>query len=117
MAAKLLDIPSTIVMPKDASPAKGAATQGYGAQTQHLGKITFPLIQRNVTNILTATDSELIEAMRFFSERMKLVVEPIGCLGFAAALARQHTLSGKRLGVILSGGNVDMASYGRLLAG
>ncbi len=87
-----------------------------GAQTQHLGEITFPLIQNNVTDILTATDAELIEAMRFFAERLKLVVEPTGCLGFAAAHARRHALAGKRVGIVLSGGNVDIASYGTMLA-
>ena len=88
-----------------------------GAQTQHLGEITFPLIQNNVTDILTATDAELIDAMRFFAERLKLVVEPTGCLGFAAAHARRHSLAGKRVGIVLSGGNVDIASYGAMLAG
>jgi len=88
-----------------------------GAQTQHLGNITFPLIQQNVDNILTATDAELVEAMRFFFTRMKLVVEPTGCLGFAAVRAMKAQLKGQRVGVIVSGGNVDMERFCALMAG
>jgi threo-3-hydroxy-L-aspartate ammonia-lyase len=88
-----------------------------GAQTQHLGTLTFPIIRRDVTDILTATDPELIGAMRFFAERMKLVVEPTGCLGFAAARAMKPDLAGKRVGIIVSGGNVDLARYAEFLAG
>ncbi|MCM2972555.1 threo-3-hydroxy-L-aspartate ammonia-lyase [Larsenimonas suaedae] len=87
-----------------------------GAQTQHLGQITFPIIQRNVDDILTASDGELIECMAFLAERMKLVVEPTGCLGFAAARQMKDMLAGKRVGVILSGGNVDMARFAELLS-
>lgn len=87
-----------------------------GAQTQHLGAITFPLIQQNVDDILTASDDELIAAMTFFAERMKMVVEPTGCLGFAAARARKATLQGKKVGIIISGGNVDISRYAALLA-
>ena len=86
-----------------------------GAQTQHLGVLTFEIIQREVKDVLTATDGELVECMRFFAERMKLVVEPTGCLGFAAARAMKDALKGKRVGVILSGGNVDIARLCALL--
>jgi len=55
--------------------------------------------------------------MRFFAERMKMVVEPTGCLGFAAARAIKDQLKGKRVGVIVSGGNVDMERYAPFLAG
>jgi threonine dehydratase len=79
-----------------------------GAQTQHLGQLTFPIIRRDVEDVLTATDAQLVEAMRFFATRMKLVVEPTGCLGFAAARGMGKALAGKRVGVILSGGNVDL---------
>jgi threonine dehydratase len=85
-----------------------------GAQTQHLGQLTFEIIRRDVDDILTASDAELIDAMRFFAERMKIVVEPTGCLGFAAA--RRQPLRGQRVGVIVSGGNVDMQRFGALLA-
>ena len=87
-----------------------------GAQTQHLGAYTFAIIRRDVQDILTATDAQLIEAMRFFFTRMKLVVEPTGCLAFAAARAMKASLRGQRVGVILSGGNVDMARFCALMA-
>jgi len=85
-----------------------------GAQTQHLGRLTFDIIRRDVDDILTASDAELIEGMRFFAERMKMVVEPTGCLGFAAA--RRQARRGQRVGVIVSGGNVDMPRFAALLA-
>lgn len=88
-----------------------------GAQTQHLGQLTFPIIRRDVDDILTVSDAELVEAMRFFASRMKLVVEPTGCLGFAAARAMKDQLQGKRVGVLISGGNVDIDRYAALLAG
>ncbi|MBU1352585.1 MAG: threo-3-hydroxy-L-aspartate ammonia-lyase [Gammaproteobacteria bacterium] len=88
-----------------------------GAQTQHLGQITFPIIRRDVDDILTVSDTQLVDAMRFFATRMKLVVEPTGCLGFAAARARAAELKGKKVGVLISGGNVDMERFCNLLAG
>ena len=87
-----------------------------GAQTQHLGKLTFPIIQRDVDDILTVGDEQLRAEMRFFAERMKMVVEPTGCLGLAAARAMKEQLQGKRVGIIISGGNVDIARYAELLA-
>lgn len=87
-----------------------------GAQTQHLGNITFPIIRRDVDDILTVSDAQLVDAMRFFATRMKLVVEPTGCLGFAAARARAAELQGKKVGVLISGGNVDMERFCALLA-
>lgn len=88
-----------------------------GAQTQHLGQYTFPIIQQNVNDILTVSDKELVSCMRFLAERMKMVVEPTGCLGFAAARAMKNELRGKRVGIVISGGNVDIPSYARFLAG
>jgi len=90
-------------------------TLADGAQTQHLGQYTFQIIRRDVDDILTATDAQLVEAMRFFAERMKMVVEPTGCLGFAAACHAGLPLEGKRVGVILSGGNVDLKRYAQLV--
>jgi threonine dehydratase len=87
-----------------------------GAQTQHLGNLTFPIIQRDVDDILTASDEQLRAEMRFFAERMKMVVEPTGALGLAAARAIKDQLKGKRVGIIISGGNVDIARYAELLA-
>ncbi|GAB7546373.1 threo-3-hydroxy-L-aspartate ammonia-lyase [Cupriavidus sp. 8B] len=88
-----------------------------GAQTQHLGNYTFEIIRRDVDDIVTATDEELVDCMRFFASRMKLVVEPTGCLGFAAARAMKAELKGKRVGVIISGGNIDIDRFAALLAG
>jgi threonine dehydratase len=88
-----------------------------GAQTQHLGQCTFPIIRRDVDDILTASDEELVQCMRFFAERMKIVVEPTGCLGFAAAQRMKGQLRGKRIGILLSGGNIDLARLSGFLAG
>ena len=86
-----------------------------GAQTQSLGNFTFEIIRRGATDILTASDEELVDSMRFLAERMKIVVEPTGCLGFAAARSRFAELAGRRVGIILSGGNVDAARFAALV--
>jgi threonine dehydratase len=86
-----------------------------GAQTQHLGNYTFPIIRRDVADVLTVSDAQLVEAMGFIASRMKLVVEPTGCLGFAAVAGMQSALRGKRIGVLLSGGNIDLLRFCRLL--
>ena len=88
-----------------------------GALTPYLGQLTFGVIRQRVTDILTVTDPQLVATMKFFAERLKLVVEPTGCLGAAAAL--QGGLGfpeGARVGVILSGGNVDLTAYAGFLA-
>ncbi|ADU38156.1 threo-3-hydroxy-L-aspartate ammonia-lyase [Variovorax paradoxus] len=87
-----------------------------GAQTQHLGQYTFGIIQRDVNDIFTVTDDQLVEAMRFFAERMKMVVEPTGCLAFAGAIAAGKAIAGQRVGIVISGGNVDLSRYAALLA-
>ena len=87
-----------------------------GAQTQHLGQLTFPIILRDVDDIYTVTDSQLVDSMKFFASRMKIVVEPTGCLGFAAARAASQNWKGKRVGVIVSGGNIDDVRYASLLS-
>jgi threonine dehydratase len=87
-----------------------------GAQTQHLGELTFQIIRRDVEDVLTATDAQLVDAMRFFASRMKLVVEPTGCLGFVGARGMRDRVAGKRIGVVLSGGNVDLDRLCGLLA-
>lgn len=92
------------------------ATIADGAQTTATGSLTFPVIQKLVRGILTVTDAQLIATMRFFAERMKLVVEPTGCLAAAALLEGAITLPGKRVGVIVSGGNVDLAAYATYLS-
>jgi threonine dehydratase len=86
-----------------------------GAQTQALGSWPFAIIRRDVTDILTASDDELIDCMRFFATRMKIVTEPTGCLGFAAVRALGRRLSGQRVGVIISGGNIDAERLANLL--
>jgi len=87
-----------------------------GAVTTHLGELTFPVIQRHVKDIVTVTDAQLVDTMKFFAERMKIVVEPTGCLSSAAVLHQAVAVPGKRVGIIISGGNVDLAHYARLLA-
>ncbi len=87
-----------------------------GALTQSLGEYTFPIIKRYAHDILAVEDAKLIAAMQFFAERMKIVVEPTGCLGAAAVLREIVPVRGMRIGVILSGGNVDLAQYAACLA-
>jgi threonine dehydratase len=87
-----------------------------GAQTQAPGELTFAVIRALVSDILTVSDAQLIETMRFFVSRMKIVVEPTGCLAAAAVFSKQIDLTGKRVGIIISGGNVDPAALGRWLA-
>ena len=87
-----------------------------GAQTQHLGNYTFGIIKRDVNDILTASDADLVNAMKFFAARMKMVVEPTGCLGLAAALNTKDSLKGKRIGVLISGGNIDLERFCTLAA-
>ncbi|MBX9929377.1 MAG: threo-3-hydroxy-L-aspartate ammonia-lyase [Gemmatimonadaceae bacterium] len=86
-----------------------------GAQTQQVGALSFPIIQQLVREMLTVTDAQLITTMRFFAERMKQVVEPTGCLAAAAVMERVVDLRGKRVGIVLSGGNVDVTQYGKWL--
>ena len=84
-----------------------------GAQTTFLGAHTFPIIQRCVADIVTVSDAELVRTMRFFAERMKLVVEPTGCLAAAAILHGRLDVRGKRVGVVVSGGNIDLPAFAR----
>jgi threonine dehydratase len=84
-----------------------------GARTSSLGKLTFPLIRQNVDDMLTVTDADLIRTMHFVWSRLKLIVEPTGVLGLAAIFNHRYPLTGKRVGAILSGGNVDIAAAAR----
>ena len=79
-----------------------------GARTTSLGEVTFPLVLANVDDMLTVTDEELLRSMFFLWERMKIVVEPTGSLGFSALLNDKFDAKGLRVGVVLSGGNVDL---------
>ena len=89
---------------------KNPKTIADGARTPSLGQLTFPLVRANVDDMVTVPDDALVHTMRFLSERMKLVVEPTGALGLAAALRGKVPVAGKRVGVILSGGNVDLVA-------
>ncbi len=82
-----------------------------GAQTQFVGKFVLPILIRYVKDIVTVSDNQLREQMRFFAERMKMIVEPTGCLGAAAIFNKIVDVQGARVGVILSGGNVDMNKF------
>jgi len=79
-----------------------------GARTPSLGKLTFPLVLRYVDEMVTVNDQELLRSMFFLWERMKIVVEPTGTLAACAVLEKKVDLKGKRVGVVLSGGNVDL---------
>ncbi len=79
-----------------------------GARTPSLGKLTFPIVLRNVDDMLTVTDTELTRAMFFLWERMKIVVEPTGALAFAALFTGKIPVKNLKVGVVLSGGNVDL---------
>lgn len=84
-----------------------------GARTSSLGKYTFPLVMENVDDMLTVSESEIIAAMRFLYERMKLVVEPTGALATAALLSSDSArFRHARVGVVISGGNVDLMRLG-----
>jgi threo-3-hydroxy-L-aspartate ammonia-lyase len=81
-----------------------------GARTPSLGAVTFPLVRQYVDDMVTVPDDDLLRSMRFLWERMKIVVEPTGALGLAAAWRGAADVRGLRVGVIVSGGNVDVSS-------
>ena len=87
-----------------------------GAQTPMVGAITFEIIKALVDDIHTVTDAQLVQCMRFFAERMKMIVEPTGCLSLAAAMQASESLKGQKVGVVVSGGNIDMARFSQLVA-
>jgi threo-3-hydroxy-L-aspartate ammonia-lyase len=87
---------------------RNPTTVADGARTPSLGALTFPLVLEHVSDMTTVDDPTLLRTMFYLWERLKLVVEPTGALGAAAALADAFPIRGKRVGVILSGGNVDL---------
>jgi len=87
-----------------------------GAQTSHLGEHNFAVIRRLVDDIVTVSDAQLVATMKFFAERMKMIAEPTGCLAAAAALQGVYPVAGKRVGILISGGNLDLARFARLVA-
>jgi threonine dehydratase len=88
-----------------------------GAMTTYLGAHNFEVIKREVDDIVTVSDTQLVATMKFFAERMKMIVEPTGCLAAAAVLEGAFPAKGKRVGVIISGGNVDPGTFARLMLG
>lgn len=91
------------------------ATIADGMRNTAPGTLTFPVLQRNIQGIVLVSDQEILEAMRFLLFRMKMLVEPTGAVGVAALLAGKIPAHGKRVGVILSGGNVDPEMLSHLI--
>lgn len=87
-----------------------------GAIVTHVGYHNFPILKDKVDDIVTVTDAQLVDTVRFFAERMKIIVEPTGCLAAAAVLHGALGCAGKRVGIVLSGGNVDLKVLSTLLA-
>jgi len=93
---------------------KNPPTIADGTRTPSLGKITFPLVLEYVDEMKTVSEAAIIEAVQFLFYRMKLVVEPSGALGLAALLSRA-VISKGRVGIIISGGNIDAATMTMIL--
>jgi threonine dehydratase len=91
------------------------STSAPSVKTQAFGVHTFPIIKQLADDIVTVSDAELIDAMKFFATRMKIIVEPTGCLGAAAVFSGKIPCAGKRVGIILSGGNVDLENFAALI--
>ena len=89
-------------------------TVADGARTPYLGDVTFPLVLEHADDMVTVSDEALVRAMHLLWERMKMVVEPTGALGAAALLSGAVPGRGRRVGVVVSGGNVDLGRAGAL---
>jgi threonine dehydratase len=100
---------------KTLQTVKNPDTIADGARTPSLGKVTYPLVMKYVDDMLTVTDAELLKSMFFLWERMKIVVEPTGALAACALLEKKIDAKGKRVGIVLSGGNVDVKAMAALL--
>ena len=100
---------------KTLQTVKNPDTIADGARTPSLGKVTYPLVMRYVDDMLTVTDAELLKSMFFLWERMKIVVEPTGTLAACALLEKKLDARGKRVGVLLSGGNADIKTLAAML--
>jgi len=92
---------------------RNPVTIADGARTPSLGNLTFPIIRQNVDDMISVSDDDLVRTMYFVWTRMKMVVEPTGVLGLAAVFNRRCNVEGKRVGVIVSGGNVDLVAAGQ----
>jgi threo-3-hydroxy-L-aspartate ammonia-lyase len=88
-----------------------------GQQVEIPGALTFEINRKLISDVLLVSDAQIIEAMRFLFERLKLVVEPSGASAFAALLNHSHLFAGQRVGVTLSGGNINAARFVQLLGG
>jgi len=91
------------------------ATIADGARVQSPGALTFPVLRANAAAVLTVSDAEIVEAMKLLLLRLKILVEPTGALAAAAVLAGKLPPGARRVGVVLSGGNVDAEMLARLL--
>jgi len=83
-----------------------------------VGELTFPIIQKYVDNIITVNEEQIIDAMKFYWERMKLIVEPSGAVPLAGILSgnlEPSLIKNKRIGIIISGGNIDLSDFFRTL--
>jgi len=87
-----------------------------GARTPSLGEVTFPLVRQYVDDMVTVSETAILQAMYVLWERLKLVVEPTGALPLAALLENRVAVAGRRVGLILSGGNVDLRRAATLFA-
>lgn len=88
-------------------PSVNPDTIADGLRTS-LGSLTFPIIRRLVSDILTVNDQATIEAMKLVWERMKIIIEPSSAVALAIVLKHKHRFEGQRIGIIISGGNVDL---------
>ncbi|MFX0065537.1 MAG: pyridoxal-phosphate dependent enzyme [Candidatus Hermodarchaeota archaeon] len=95
-------------------PSVNPQTIADGLRTS-LGSNTFRIIKENVHEIITVTEKQIVEAMKFLWERMKLVIEPSGAVPLAGLLGGELEVKDKRVGIILSGGNVDLTAFFKLL--
>ncbi len=87
-----------------------------GAKVTHVGEHNFAVMRKMVDDIVTVSDAQLMATMKFFAERMKMVVEPTGCLAAAAALHGAFDVRDKKVGVLVSGGNVDLSTFARMIS-
>lgn len=92
------------------------ATIADGARVQSPGELTFPFLQQNAADVLTVSDAETIEALKFLLFRLKILVEPTGALAAAAVLSGKLPARFARVGVVISGGNIDPETLARLVA-
>jgi len=116
------------VEPSDADDTRRSLEAGYrvsitapttiadGLRSTQPGELTFPIIERHVQRIVTVAEVEIIEATRLLFERLKLVVEPSGACSVAAVLQPGQLPRAARVGVILSGGNVDPSTFAEILS-